>query len=154
MSPLDLQTCIAAHPARGSLSVELIRAFCLVESNNNTWAYRYEPQYKYLVGDPNSISPTERIGQMISWGLTQVMGGVAREHGFTGQFTELCDPEVGLLYGMKHLQRYYSKYKDWDDAIASYNAGSPRRNESGHYVNQFYVDKVKKAWMGFHVVDI
>lgn len=151
MNTLGITYMILHHPDRGNLPVECVRAFCLIESSDNEWAYRYEPHYKYLVGDVNSISQSERIGQMISWGLMQVMGGVAREHGFKGVFTELCNPSVGLSYGMKHLRKYYAKYQDWPDAIASYNAGSPRKDSDGRYVNQDYVDKVLKAWADFAV---
>jgi hypothetical protein len=149
MIDLDLRHLVTYHSDRGDLPVPCVMAFCVVESSLNEWAYRYEPQYKWLVGDVHSISPTERIGQMISWGLMQVMGGVAREHGFNGIFTELCDPTIGLRYGMLHLSKHYAKHKNWPDAIASYNAGSPRKNEAGQYHNQTYVDKILKAWAAY-----
>lgn len=146
MREAELNQMIDLHPDRGGLPVEAVKAVCMVESAWNEWAYRYEPQYKWLVGEQLNMTASERIGQQISWGLMQVMGGVAREHGFTGTFPELCGPFIGLKYGMLHLRKYYAKYQNWPDTLASYNAGSPRKNEPGQYLNQGYVDRVLKFW--------
>ena len=145
----DLTHLIALHPDVGELPIACVKAVCLVESSLNQWAYRYEPQYKYVVGAAESLSATERTGQMISWGLMQVMGGVARERGWTGPLPQLCDPVVGLKFGMLHLRKFYAKYQNWPDALASYNAGSPRKGADGKYFNQSYVDKVLRAWAQF-----
>lgn len=136
-----------------SIPVNLVKAVVFCESADNTFAIRYEPHYKWLYkpkyfSSRNIISDaTEIEAQKTSWGLMQVMGAVARERGFTGAYlSELVMPEVGLEYGCKHLKLYYNKYKNWKDAVASYNAGSPRKKDNGEYVNQYYVDKVfKKA---------
>ena len=82
----------------------------------------------------------------------QIMGGVARELGFAGYLPELCDPAVGLEYSCRHLKRYYTKYGNWPDTIASYNAGSPRKIGE-IFVNQSYVDKVQTAWNAFDTQD-
>lgn len=138
-----LTAIIESHPERGHLTVDCVLAFCTVESSLNPWAYRYEPGYKWLVG--TDLTPSERTGQMMSWGLMQVMGAVAREYGYIGYFTELCEPAVGIGYGMRHLRRYWDKHQNWPDTIASYNAGRPVRVD-GRYVNQPYVDKILKWW--------
>ena len=101
--------------------------------------------------DLGQMDPTERIGQMCSWGIMQVMGAVAREHGFTGKpsdFPKLCTIPDGLLYGCLHLVKFRARYSAWPDVIASYNAGSPRRSlgPDGPYMNQSYVDKVIREW--------
>jgi soluble lytic murein transglycosylase-like protein len=106
---------------------------------------RYEPTYRWLVGDKLNMSLTERHTQMCSWGLMQVMGGTARELGLTGYLSQLCDPETGVQYGCRYLRRLFERYQIWDDAIAAYNAGSPRR-VGPTYVNQGYVDKVNGYW--------
>lgn len=141
----ELIQLISQHPERGDLPVALVRAFCLVESSNNPWAFRYEPTYKWLVGTPEMLTATERAGQMISWGLMQVMGGVARELGFKNDFPLLTDPALGLSYGMQHLRHYLARHRTWPETIAAYNAGSPRRIGTV-FVNQSYVDKIYKAW--------
>jgi soluble lytic murein transglycosylase-like protein len=146
MDRAALTLLIESHPDRGSLPVACVLAICTVESNGNPWAYRHEPGYRWITGA--SISHSERMGQMMSWGLMQVMGAVAREHGFKGWFPQLCDPVVGLSYGMKHLQKYWAKHQNWPDTIASYNAGHPVMVE-GVYRNQEYVNKVLKWWQEY-----
>jgi hypothetical protein len=143
MTRTELEQIIRQHPDLGAVPVECVLAFCTVESSLNEWAYRYEPGYKWIVGE--TLTPSERIGQMISWGLMQVMGGVAREHGMVGPFPQLCDPAIGLRYGLLHLRKYWAKHRNWPDTIASYNAGHPVRVD-GKYKNQQYVDKVLKWW--------
>ena len=128
-----------------SLPVALVRAFCEVESAFNPWAVRYEPGYRWLVGNEVDLTATERTMQMTSWGLMQVMGAVAREHGFTGPIPQLCDPIIGLRYGCLHLNKLHARYVLWPDTIAAYNAGTPRMVQ-GQYVNQTYVDRVDAAW--------
>ena len=132
---------------------ELLYAITMVESDGDPWAIRFEPFYSYLTnreGLPlkatDSISDTERNQQKTSWGLMQVMGAVARERGFTGPYlSALCDPMTGLNYGAAQLALLLWREKGNElDAIAAYNAGGVRREKSGEYVNQGYVDKVLK----------
>lgn len=151
----DLRALIKFVARDFDLPWELIEAFATVESSLNTYAIRYEPQFKYLylLDDRSQLSPTERVGQMCSWGLMQVMGAVAREHGFKGYFPQLCDPIVGLRYGCLHVTKFRAKYGQWQEVIAAYNAGSPRCDPAkpGAYVNQFYVNKVLTAWNALEV---
>ena len=153
MDHSTLLTHIKSAAARRSLPWELVYAICQVESSLNPTATRHEPHYRWLVGDNESMSPTERHDQMTSWGLMQVMGAVARELGHTGPLSDLLDPPTGLFYGCLHLRRFRAKYDIWPDVIASYNAGSPRRvaGQIGPYVNQSYVDKVLAAWNNLEV---
>ncbi len=146
MNESTLTRLIEAHPDRGYLEVACVKAFCMKESSFNEWAYKYEPGYRYLFGDKLTMTDTERIGQMSSWGLMQVMGGVAREYGFKGHFPALCDPHVALSFGMRHLKNFFNRYENWPDAIAAYNAGGPRKGDDKKYVNQAYVDYVQKYW--------
>ena len=90
---------------------------------------------------------TEWWGQRMSWGPMQVMGAVARELGFRRPFGALCDAYIGLQWGCQHLlslkTRFLSGY-GWEGVVAAYNAGSPRRGDDGKWVNQDYVDTVRK----------
>lgn len=153
MDNTELTTLIKAAASRRSLPWELVYAICQVESSLNPSAIRHEPRYRWLVGDNETMSPTERQDQMTSWGLMQVMGAVARELGHTGPLSDLLDPPTGLFYGCLHLRRFRAKYDIWPDVIAAYNAGSPRRvaGQIGSYVNQSYVDKVLAAWNNLEV---
>lgn len=144
---------IKSEAAFRKLPWELVYAICQVESSLNPLATRYEPNFRWLVGNIDTMTPLERQGQMTSWGLMQVMGSVARELGFQGPFEELLQPTHGLFYGCLHLRRFKAKYNEWPDVIAAYNAGSPRRvmGSVGAYVNQPYVDKVLAAWNNLEV---
>lgn len=97
--------------AEHQLYPELVCAVCEQETAWMPWAIRYEPHFfvKYvapLFTASKLSSATEAYARSISWGLMQVMGQVAREHGFDGRFlSELCDPAVGLEIGCRVLAR-------------------------------------------------
>ena len=77
----------------------------------------------------------------------QVMGACAREAGFRRWFTAMCDSYVGLQQGCQHLLRIKHRFfghHGWEGVVAAYNAGSPRRGSDGQWVNQRYVDTVRK----------
>lgn len=130
------------------LEWRVIDAIIHIESSWNPWACRYERQFTYLQEPEKGAKKartsldTEKTLQKCSWGLMQIMGGTARWLGYTGPLTALCDPEVGMHWGMIFFQHLCSEYIKLDDQIAAYNAGSVRRNADGEYVNQAYVDKV------------
>lgn len=155
MSSWDFYTpIIDKYSKEYNIDPKLVMAFCKVESSWNTWATRYEPLWKYTTAVNNFADsaktsiPTEIVHQSTSWGLMQVMGSVARELGFTESLPMLCNPEFGILFGIKQLSRL-QKYEisgGQNDWIASYNAGSPRKKSNGKYENQDYVDKLNKAY--------
>jgi len=129
----------------------IVGAIVMQESAGNTSATRYEENYRWLLhpdrySSMNNISRMTEVNQQkTSWGLMQVMGGVARELGFEGPLVDLCKPEIGIDLGIKKLMQLKEKYKDnINDVLASYNAGSPRLLASGDYVNQYYVNSVNK----------
>jgi soluble lytic murein transglycosylase-like protein len=76
---------------------------CAVIEQESAWdahAIRYEPAFRARYVAPLELPPTEEIARSISWGLLQVMGQVAREHGFQRPFlSALCDPSPGLTIG-------------------------------------------------------
>ena len=133
------------------INPKIVGAIIMQESAGNTCATRYEEHYKWTLhpdryAQINKVSrQTELIHQKTSWGLMQVMGSVARELGHQGPLMELCKPEVGIEYGVKQLLKLKLRHKEnLADVIAAYNAGSPRRNEQGQYVNQNYVNQVNR----------
>lgn len=131
---------------------DLAIAVAEVESSFDEKACRFEANWKYLLKVQENAKAcritedTERILQMISWGLMQVMGSVARELGHDGPLVELLRPEVGVRLGVLKLKSLSSRYSVLDDIIASYNAGSPRKLENGQYSNQSYVRKVRAVY--------
>lgn len=72
----------------------------------------------------------------------QIMGATARWLGYDGALPALYKPENNLFWGCKYLGRLQDKYGEGDEMVASYNAGSPRKNADGKFVNQYYVDTV------------
>ena len=142
---------VEALAAKYHLDADLVYAICEVESSHNSLAMRYEPAYTYLYFPRESASllpcsyETEVTAQKTSWGMMQVMGAVAREHGFKGWLTELCQDAIGIEYGCKHLSTFHRKYEEESDMIAAYNAGSARKTKGGMYVNQAYVNKVHQV---------
>jgi len=162
----------AAHDAAlgHGLDPRLICALCEVESSWMPWAVRHESGYEWLFGRieddfpgiikfkhsyPGSLS-TEVQMQKTSWGLMQIMGAVARERGFRGWLTELCDPAVNLQWGCRHIRWMIDHNNAYglpdfrikpEDLAAAWNAGKARFVD-GKYTNQSYVDRVVKAMEG------
>jgi soluble lytic murein transglycosylase-like protein len=121
------RTAAIAH----SLDPALVCAVCEQESAWNPYAIRYEPgflaRYVAPIFTAGKISATEAYARSFSWGLMQVMGQVAREHGFgvppsnnsvipkhlaaegypgeqyppgvSTSLAQLCDPATGLDIG-------------------------------------------------------
>lgn len=145
--PMDI---VRLASVKYNVDENLIAAICQQESSCNPYAWRFEPGWQYFLKpdlcakDIGCSLETERKGQACSWGLMQVMGAVLREHGFKGWFGESFTPKVNLDYGVKHLKKFIDKYPDIESAIASYNAGSPRKGADGRFINQNYVDSVLK----------
>lgn len=131
----------------------MIGGIIMRETRGNTFALRYEPKFEYTYM-PASYSKklmqsleTEVMSQHCSFGLMQIMGCVARECGFDGYLTQLCDPAIGIYFGAKQLVRLFKTYPTTIlDVISSYNAGSARMKD-GFYSNQDYVNEVS-YWMG------
>lgn len=99
---------------------------------------------------------TEWIGQHISWGPFQMMGAVLRETGYKGPLPELCvDPDLASRFACVHLSklkyRYFNRH-GWSGVVAAYNAGRPRRDDTGRFFNQEYVNKVSQAGAGSLVI--
>ncbi len=115
-----------AAAAAHSLDPALVCAVCEQESAWNPWAIRYEPgflaRYVAPLFTAGKISATEAYSRSFSWGLMQVMGQVAREHGFgpcspgfpnpgvsaAASLAELCDPASGLDVGCRVLAHKFA----------------------------------------------
>lgn len=133
------------------LDLDLVTAIVMTESSGDPNAHRFEPgtdKYLYFArehADRLQIPyEEEKRNQMTSWGLMQLMGFVARELNFTNRLEDLMAVEAGLFYGCKKLYQVAHRYDIESDVIAAYNAGKPRKEKSGMYRNQRYVDKVDR----------
>lgn len=152
------QDILSAAAQKHGLPVELLPAMAQVESTNNPWAARYEPGFfaRYIAPLDSCPAPagcsdeTERRMRATSWGLMQVMGQTAREHGFEGWLPELCDPAVGVEYGCLYLARQRKRVGrlGWDAVCAAYNGGLGAVKGFQNFSNPEYPRKVLKALGG------
>lgn len=115
----------------------ILRAVIQVESGGNPLATRRESHIPHLEGPDTSF------------GLMQVLYTTARDMGFEGSETDLCQPLTNIHYGAKYLRRQIDRYEgDILKAIAAYNAGVARYTDNGRkFVNQDYVDKVTELML-------
>ena len=130
MTLLQLQGAARVAAEAHGLDPALVQAVCHHESANwKQWAVRYEPGfYEKYVKKIVGISETEKTMRSTSFGVMQVMGQVAREFGFAGDYlTELLDPVVGLEYGCKKLARCMDRANsDVRAALLMYNGGGDK----------------------------
>jgi soluble lytic murein transglycosylase-like protein len=108
LTPPPQYVSLAQETARvHALWPDLVCAIIEQESAWNPWALRYEPAFyaKYIaprMATGAIASATEAHARAFSWGLMQVMGQVAREHGFTGaSLAALCEPVTAVDIGCR-----------------------------------------------------
>jgi soluble lytic murein transglycosylase-like protein len=98
--PAELVSLARAIAAGHALDPALVCAIIEQESSWDPYAIRYEPAFRSRYVAPLGLAPTEEVARSISWGLMQVMGQVAREHGFREKsLAALTDPATGLAFG-------------------------------------------------------
>ena len=126
MPPTDLVTLARIIATRHELNPALVCSVVEQESAWDSHAIRYEPAFRARYVAPLGLPPTEEVARSISWGLMQVMGQVAREHGFDGRFlTALCEPETGLDIGCTVLAaKLAAADGDAARALALWNGGA------------------------------
>lgn len=142
-----IQDTAASH----GLDWHVVAAMIMIESAGKPWKARFEPHTeKYTVRVRDSARrlgitvDTEKMFQMCSWGMLQIMGFKAREMGYADDIPKLCHPDLGIEWGCRALKGFLDRYDGiYRHAIAAYNAGSVRTDKrNGLLVNQNYVDKV------------
>lgn len=116
---------LAANTATAhGLDVKLVCAVVEQESGWDTWAIRYERNFDKVYVANHGFGDTEEIARSISWGLMQLMGECARERGFTGDLSRLCDPVIGLNWGCKHLAAKLAAHgNDVHAGLQAWNGG-------------------------------
>jgi len=124
--PADLLALARAIATKRALDPSLVCAVVEQESGWDTHAIRYEPGFRARYVEPLGLPPTEEAARAMSWGLMQVMGQVAREHGFAGKFlSTLCDPATGLAVGCGVLEsKLASAQYDISRALELWNGGA------------------------------
>lgn len=130
-APADLLALARDAAAKHSLAPELVCAIVEQESSWDRWALRYEPAFyaRYvapqLAGGAIALEGEARA-RAFSWGLMQVMGQVAREHGFSGaSLAALCDPATGLATGCRvFAAKWTAAQGNAEHALLLWNGGA------------------------------
>ena len=123
---LDLIALIHTVAARHAIDPALVCAVAEQESSWDPYAIRYEAGFRLRYVAPLGLLPTEEVARSISWGLLQVMGQVAREHGFDAKFLSvLTEPATGLETGCAILAAKLSQASgDVFEALSLWNGGA------------------------------
>ena len=160
---MELHDLIISAADRYKVPRPLALAVTEQESAFDSWAWNPEPKYRYLwdvlmnkpfrkltpAEDASEIPPmdfksyhgvpvdAEWWGQQASWGPMQVMGAVARERGFMGRFlSQLCDPEIGIEIGCRHLGIYLRRFKDPFPTLEAWNGGPGAVGKNPKYARE------------------
>lgn len=150
MTQSDLEQLADNAAVVAGLDPALVKAIIEQESSWESWAWNPEPRYRFLMNVRlwipfRSLTPEERAseipppdfpvlmgdrdqewwGQQASWGLMQIIGGVARECGFKGPYLpELLNPEINLRFGCRHLiKKLKAAGQDVIKALLAWNGG-------------------------------
>lgn len=108
---------------------ELLCAAIEQESDWDPWAVRFEPEFfkRYCVPlfTNNKITLTEAYLRAFSWGLGQVMGQTAREHGYNTELPRLCaEPGTNIELACKILAHKLAVNGGNErQALLAYNGG-------------------------------
>jgi Transglycosylase SLT domain len=133
-TPYD--TLIEQFAARFNVDQRIMQAIICQESGGDARAYRVERSYmnnpivardaaawsRQWYGIPTAY--TERVGRSTSWGLSQIMGQVAREHGFAERYlTTLGVVEVNLEWTATLLAKWMPRASSPEHLICMWNGG-------------------------------
>lgn len=134
LSPATLDPIIDEMGRKYNIEPALIRGVIKQESNWDVNASRYEAHKSDA-----------------SWGLMQLMLDTARKVlGIPNlTTTQLINPRVNIEAGTKLLAENWVRWGNLSDAVAAYNAGSPRLGVDGKYVNAKYVSNVMNNYETF-----
>jgi soluble lytic murein transglycosylase-like protein len=119
----------------------VLAGLILQESSGNTYAIRCEPGFfkRYYPGLSRLVSKTSSKFDdnwikypdvfSASYGLCQVMYPIAIEDGLSLRYpTELCNPDVGIEAGCKHLRKHLDRVNNKIEmALLRYNGGGDPR---------------------------
>ena len=131
LSPETLEPIINEMGQKYNIEPAMIKGIIKAESNWDVNASRFEAHKSDA-----------------SWGLMQVLLVTAR--GVLGKsdltISQLTQPRVNIEAGTKLMAKNWERFGNLRDAVAAYNAGTPRLGKDGKYINAAYVDKVMKNY--------
>lgn len=154
----QLDYAIKTAAERHEVEEAIIRAFCGVEGQNFVFAYRVDHsilvnQYWYAKLLTDEERPHKKY--WASYGVMQILYGLAKALGYTGPAEGLFDPVVNVDLATKHFKACLITHTVFKRAISAYNYGHHAwhdTNKNGvhdlneDYKNQAYVDKVYKLY--------
>jgi soluble lytic murein transglycosylase-like protein len=109
--------------ARYGLDARMVCAVIEQESNWNAGAVRFEPAFLAHYIAALNLPLLESLDRSTSWGLMQIMGQVAIENGFTGNLPDLRDPDTGVDFGCRKLQKCFQVHGADEAGLLAYNGG-------------------------------
>lgn len=112
---------VGKYALKYALDPAIVAAVCEQESGWNPNAIRFEPAFeaRYIKPALPSAPTTIELTKAMSFGLMQIMGEVAIELGWRGKFlTELCDPDIGVEYGCRKLEKCFAAMRQRSSAMA------------------------------------
>lgn len=132
VTPESLEELVTKIAKQHGVPPALVKGTIKQESNWDVNASRYEQH----LGDT-------------SWGLMQVLLKTAKDTLGNPNLTiqQLIEPTTNITAGTKFLGILLNRYGNLKDAVAAYNAGSPRLGKDGKYVNAEYVDNVYRYFL-------
>lgn len=132
VTPESLEALVVRIATQYAVPPALVKAVIKQESNWDVNASRYEMH----LNDS-------------SWGLMQVLLKTGKSVLGNDQLTiqQLIEPTTNITIGTKYLGMLWTQHGNIRDAIAAYNAGSPRLGKDGKYVNAEYVDSVYRYFL-------
>lgn len=138
--------------AARELSIPPALALALVEQESgfNPSAYRAEPGYydRNIGKNPSRWNTSPIFGDRTLWGsygLTQVLASTAYGEGYPitvdprkgGEgWPSLYDPNFSARLGLRYWTKLFLKHSTFRDALAAYNAGTPKSSQGQKYADQ------------------
>lgn len=130
---------------RYNVEESLTRAIIQEESKNSFSSIRFEPCLKKAKWYLRLLTDEEKEHDFsfCSYGLMQVLFGIAKHHGFKGRPFDLINPNTNIAYGLEYLNYLIRKYYYLDKVLSCYNGGEPiEYNNKGKFKNYKYVNRV------------
>jgi soluble lytic murein transglycosylase-like protein len=156
--PKTLDQIIEEQSILYGIEIPLIKAIIQKESSFKQYAVRYEPAFynRYIKNNSKFLNHKYyNFPEIISssYGYLQIMYTTALEEGFiSNEPTDLYDPEINIMYSLKHLKRKINKY-GLALGILAYNSGSPKGTEPRLEHNFYYLQKVAQFYEEFGGTD-
>lgn len=151
MNRTELQTVAVSTALNYGLDPALVCSVIAHESDGwNQYAVRYEPGfYDRYISSMKNLSRTEMTMRATSFGLMQVMGQVAREQGFDGEYlTELFEPLNAVMHGCKKLKKCLEQEGgNVPAALLRYNGGGNANYPDlvmAHYKDYAYLNSATR----------